>query len=113
MSWHRVAWAAGCLTVSALGVVVGKLWGASQEREAHEHLYEEHKNLRTEREALMSFFEERGYQYEKIVAEIYNFKPKNKAELRDMLTRYSLSEKEIERVNAMLIESDFYIVRAA
>lgn len=113
MSWARVVWAAGTVVVSGICFIGGKLLGASQERNAHKHLHDENKKLRTEREKLLTFFEERGYQYEKIVAEIYNLKPKNKAELRKLLTRYSLSDKEIDRVNTMLNETNFYVVRAA
>lgn len=110
MSWGKVV---GLSVVGLVSIVIGKLWGASQERKAHEHLYEENKELRTEREALISFLENHSYQYEKIVAEIYNIKPKSKAELRELLTCYSLSNKEIERVNSMLVETGFYTVRAA
>lgn len=113
MSWQRIAIGVGAALVSGISIVIGKLWGASEEREAHKHLHEENEHLRAQREQLLTFFEGRGYQYEKIVVDIYKVKPKNKAELTELLKQYSLSDKEIERVNAMLNETNFYVVRAA
>lgn len=106
MNWPRVA---GTIAVSGFSLVVGKLWGAKQERKAHGYLINENVELRTELEKLIRFFEGRSYNYEKIIAEIYNTKPRDKNELRRILVRYSLTDKEINRVNDLLESSRFYV----
>lgn len=113
MSWARVAIAAGVAVVSGASFVAGKLWGSSTERKAHEPIRRENETLRNERNQLVSFFEGRAYNYEEIIARIYNEKPRNKAALSVLLKRYSLSDMEIDRISKMLSTADFYDSRAA
>lgn len=113
MSWQRVGVAVGAVVVSGLSAIGGKLWGQHLERKAHKHLHEENEKLRAEREALVSFFEQRGYHYEAIIAQIFAQRPASQAQLRELLAQFSLSEKEIERISEKLAELHFYDQKAA
>lgn len=113
MSWQRVGVAVGAVVLSGLSAVGGKFWGQHLARKAHKHLHEENEKLRAEREALTSFFEHRGYNYETIIAQIFAQRPANEAQLRELLAQFSLSEKEIERISEKLAELHFYDQKAA
>lgn len=113
MSWQRIGIVVGGLVLSGLSAIGGKAWGQYLERKAHKHLHEENEKLRSERKKLITFFEQRGYKYEAIIAEIFNRRPGNDVELRALLAQFSLSEKEIGRISAKLVEVNFYDLKAA
>lgn len=113
MVWGRVIKAVSVAVVVGGTLIVGKVWGQTSERKAHEPMRKENENLRNERNQLISFFEQRTYQYEKIIAQLYSDRPANKAELRNLLQGHGLTDKEINRVHEILIKQNFYNRRSS
>ena len=108
MNWIRVARVVGGVIVAGGVLIVGKIWGQTSERKAHEPMRQANDDLRTERAELLNFFENRSYRYETIIAQIYLTRPTSKAALKKLLQGHGLSEKEIDRVHSILTESNFY-----